>query len=415
MSLIQDNSIHQGEMTLGKVILFFYLYSLVINLVLYTLIIFFIFRGVDQLRKRKKKVAMVFFGLASIPLLHYTYQVIQSNFEADTRQRELNNLNIQEISSKTNRPHAMLAYFSTYDKELQALVATGVLDEVQQQLTERYTDKKIVSYYTREEGDECINFETSGGDSSEYRRIVLARYAFQRCAKEEKRDGLVSASIELFTDDASPNKYNGPACLGGGNRPLELRWTKNHGGELISFWESSDFLAPLPILQIYPGTWLCQNIEPWDKRYHTPDKFRFVATALGYANVDDFPKYPDATIIPSILKKLIPELKSQYANDHILALLGQWPSTPQIDKILNDPKMINESYTIIIEATKLLTDEKERKRLKSYYPYLFTHLPSFNKMCKQGIPDMEYDVTSYCDQLSQFSHISDVQIESIKQ
>lgn len=385
---------------MGEAILIFFLYIFSINIVFYLIVIYFLFRGITQLRKGRKKIAMVFFGLAITPFIHYTYQTIQSNFEADSRQAELNNLSKREIGSKTDRPRAMLASFSTYDKELQTLVATGVLEEVQQQITERYTEKKLVRYYTLAEGDECIDFETSGGEHAEYRRIVLARYAFQRCAKEEDRDGLVNASIELLKDDASTNKYDGSACLGGGNRPLELRWTKDHGGELISFWESSGFLMPSPILLVYPRTWLCQDVQPWDKKYHTPDTFRFVATAFGYANVDDFPKYPDATIIPSILKKLIPELKSQYANDHVLALLGQWPSTPKIDNILNDPEMIKESYTIIVEATKLLTDEKEKKRLKSYYPYLFTHLGSFNKMCKQGIPSRMYDADTYCNKLS---------------
>lgn len=345
---------------------------------------------------------MVFFGLAITPFIHYTYQTIQSNFEADSRQAELNNLSKREISVKTEQPLTMLAQFSTYDKELQALVATGVLDEVQRQLTERYTKNKRVRYYTLVEGDECIDFETSGGEHAEYRRVVLARYAFQRCAKEEDRDGIVDASVELLKDELSPNKYDGPACLGGGNRPLELRWTKEHGGELISFWESPSYMAPSfpPVLLANSRIWLCDRVQPWDKKYHTPDTFRFIAKAFGYDNIDDFPRHPDKTIVPLVLKKLIPKLKFEYANNHVIALLGQWPSTPKIDNILNNPEMVKESYSIIVMATKLLTDEKEKSHLNSYYPYLLTHLGSFNKMCKQGIPGRMYDVDTYCDKLS---------------
>ena len=360
------------------------------------------FRGVIHLRRGRKKLAMVFLGLAITPFIHYTYQTIQSNFEADFRQTELNNLSKRKINPQKNQPRAMLAQFSAYDKELQALVATGILNEVQQQLTERYTKKKRVRYYTPIEGDECIDFKTLGGEHAEYRRVVLARYAFQRCAKEEDRDGVVDAPIELLKDEYAPNKYNGPACLGGGNNPLELRWTKEHGGELISFWESPSYMTPLfpPVLLGYQRVWFCDRIQPWDERYHRPDTFRFVANAFGYNTVDDFPRHPDETIVPSVLKKLIPKLKSAYANNHVIALLGQWPSTPEIDNILNDPEMVKASNAIISKATKLLTDEKEKNHLNNYYPYLLTHLKSFNKMCKQGIMRKKYNTGNHCDKLS---------------
>lgn len=383
---------------MGGAIGIFYIYIFFTNIILYLFIIFFLFYGNIQLRKGKKKTALLFFGLAITPIIHYTYEALQSNFEKTFRQSQINNLSKRKINIKINRPTAILAQFSSYNKELMSLVATGVLDEVQQQGTERYTKKKYVRYYKLLEGDKCIDFENSGGKRSEYRRVILARYAFQRCAKEENRDGTTNAFIELLKGDNAPNKYNGPACLGGGNNPLELRWTKNYGGELISFWESPSYMMPMfpPVLQVYPRTWLCSRIQPWDDRYYFPDVFHFVATAFGYKRVEDFPRYPDETIIPSLLRKLIPKLNFEYANNHIIALLGQWPSTPEIDKVLNSQEMLQESNGIIIKVTKLLTDKKEEKRLDTYYPNLLTHLQSFNKMCGQSINSK----IVYCNKLS---------------
>jgi len=38
-------------------------------------------------------------------------------------------------------------------------------------------------------------------------------------------------------------------------------------------------------------------------------------------------------------------MQAQYAHDHILALLGQWPSTPAIDAALDDERVFERSTT----------------------------------------------------------------------
>lgn len=221
--------------------------------------------------------------------------------------------------------------------------------------------------------------------SPEFRRVVLARFAFQRCVQQTQRKGIANAPIQLLTESNAPNRYRGPACLGGGNHPLELRWAPQHGGTLIGFWESPSYIPhafPPTLFGEGGRIWRCEFIHPDSPDYHFPDKFKFVSSALGFRKITDFPKSSDASIVPKVLKQLIPVMeKSRYAHDHVLALLGQWPSTPAISEVLNDPQVYAHSDYILQNAAAVLTNPEEGGRKDDLYPFLSTHLQTLLSIC----------------------------------
>jgi hypothetical protein len=279
------------------------------------------------------------------------------------------------------------------DNELEALVATGVVDEV----IIPFHPVGTVLVYKLQEGPECIEFETLSGAQAEFRRIVLARHAFRRCAKRITRGKAANAPIQLFGGDRAPNRYTGPACLGGGNYPLELRLAPDHGGGLVAFWESPGYVphAFPPYLWV-EQTWQCEPV-PWigaDRR----DIFRFVSTALGFKEVDDFSRSPKPQLVPETLQLLKAKLGSLYAHDHILALLGQWPSTPSIDQALDDPRLFEHGAHIIRTAAALLTDPGNEDRRKRLYPHLSTHVSSLLRICARR--GNRFDTEEACARLA---------------
>ncbi len=346
------------------------------NIVLYGLVLSCSVRGI-WVWHCKRKIAIWSIVLATLPFLHYSIQVIRAQFETGLRSQQTANL-IQQIIVPAIQPRSIETN-GFEPVQVGALVAAGVVDEVQTYY--QHQNKTLVHKLL--EGPECIDFETSGGARAEFRRVVLARYAFQRCVKRTKREGPANAQIQLLTGNRAPNRYTGPACLGGGNRPLELKWTPQNGGTLIAFWESPSFIAYAfpPVLLGGDQIWRCKELHPNNPEYHFPDAFKFISNALGYKSIDDFPKSLDITIVPKALQQLITKMDSRYANDHIIALLGQWPSTPMIDKTLNVQRVYKDGKYILRKALFILTEPNEEKRKVQLYPYLITHVPTLLKIC----------------------------------
>jgi hypothetical protein len=376
-----------------------------VNLIFYGLVLIFCARVIWVLF-RKRKIATWSLILATLPFLHYSVEVIRAHFEPDLRARKIASL-MQQRTVASIQPRSIETLgFEGFDgnKDVGALVAAGVVDEVQTS----YPGQNKTSVLKLHEGPECIDFENSGGDRAELRRVVLARYAFQRCISQTMRDGAPNSQAQLFIGDRAPNRYTGPACLGGGNYPLELRWGSQYGGGLLAFWESPSFIS-YAFPPKFPGgehIWECKYLYPDSPDYHFPDKFKFVSAALGFKNIEDFPKSPDAAMVPAVLRRLIPRMDSRYAHDHILAILGQWPSTPAIDAILNDQRVTRNSDYMILTASAILTDPRNEERKKNLYPYLMTHVPTLLKICshRTGL----HDTREPCAKLTALASLAEV-------
>jgi hypothetical protein len=356
-----------------------FLFVAALNLVLYGLVILFCICGVALWRK-KRTLAISLIVVALLPFLHYSVEVVRSQFEPERRSQQLASLMEHRIEP-TSRVRAL--QYQGVEQEVFALVAAGVVDEIQTY----YQYQNRIQVYTLREGPECIEFETSLSPRAEMRRAILARHAFLRCVKETRREGPPDAPVQLFTGALAPNFYTGPACLGGGNRPLELRWTAQNGGALISFWESSSYVPhafPPRLLPVYHQVWDCGYLDPDSPAYQWPEPFYFASAALGFKSMDDFSKASTPEIVPRTLQVLVTKLGSRYAHDHVLALLGQWPSTPAIAAVLDDERIAKNSYILVREAATILTEPGMDERRKLLYPYLATHIRSLLKICSRS-------------------------------
>jgi hypothetical protein len=191
--------------------------------------------------------------------------------------------------------------------------------------------------------------------------------------------------VALFTDRKARNRYTGSACLSGGNHPLEIRWTTPQG-ELFAFWESpilGSFAFP-PMLFGDEKIWQCSWNRSTIPKNHRPDTFQFISTSLGFKEIDDFPKSANSNNVPKALQLLAPKMGSQNANDHVLALMGQWPTTPAIDTALLDYQLTQKSDHLIEQTTRLLLKLNKNEATKRLYPYILTHIPTLLKMCPPG-------------------------------
>lgn len=339
--------------------------------VFYAAVLFLFLAAIISWQKDKKIATAIFGSLALAPFLHFAYVSIDANFEAQARVKQLANLEKEKIKPLKHPTIMQVTPFQP-DNDLNTLVATGVLKELQ--AFNHYNQSAIVTELKI--GDDCLKFETSLGSHSEFRRIILARHAFMRCVATTNRNEASNADIRLFSryaNNEAPNKYKGTACLAGGINPLELRESEKLGGQLIDYWESPDFLpyAFPPQLIFYEHIWRCADAQlDYYEKYH-PGQFRFVANALGYKKPEDFSKDKDSRNVTLALGHLSAELDSAYASKSIAALLGQWESTPEIQAELAKLNDKQKEY-ISNEAYKVMSD---MKKVQAWYPYLDSHLP----------------------------------------
>jgi hypothetical protein len=362
-----------------------------IQLIFYALIFSFSFRAL-WLWYRKKKIAIWSIAIVALPLLHYVVQVVSAQFEPSRREAQLASIRQSAVVAPT--PPRSIQTTLLADKAVQALVAVGVVDEIQS--FNPYANETTI--YKLHEGSDCIDFETSGGVQAEYRRVVLARHAFRRCAKEIQRDGQANAQVELFTDRKARNRYKGSACLSGGNYPLELRWTSPQG-RLFAFWESPSFgaFAFPPMLFGDEKIWQCSWNHFDMPNNHYPDTFQFISNSLGFKQIDDFPKSANSDNVAKALQLLVPKMGSQYAYDHVLALMGQWPTTPAIDNALLDYQLAQKSDHLIQQTTHLLLKLNKDEAKKRLYPHILTHIPTLLKMCPPDASTAQAEMNSIPD------------------
>ena len=368
----------------------------VLNIVFYAVVLSCLAWGF-LIRRRKRWLASCLIFIAMLPFLHYAVGVVRTQLEPNRRFQQLSGMKQQRtVPAILPRSLEMMNLFQ--DKEIAALIAVGAVDEVQS-----FNPRANKTYvYELQKGPECVDFETYGGTQAELRRVVLARHAFQRCVKRTEREGPANAPVQLFTGYGAPSRYAGPACLGGGNNPIELRWAPRQGGALLAFWESPSYIGyAFPPLIGGENIWQCKTLPYGSPHNHVPDKFKFVSAVLGFKEVDDFPRSPDPSIVPNVLRQLLTKLNAQHAHDGILALLGQWPSTPAIDKTLDDQQLFKHGGHIIRTATALLTDPREAERKNRLYPHLSTHVPTLLKICSH-YPDPHnlYNTKESCSNLA---------------
>ena len=383
---------------------------LFINVILYISIILLLVKGFKYYKKNIFGKVMIW--LAFIPIFHYSYQIIITQFEPKLRKYELSQLDKNPIKNKEPIKILKVPSYSHNNTGYGTLLASGIIGEIQSEYNNwNKTKPEVYSYKVTKNIEECLTYNSynSGYDYGreqnnevfylEYERAVLARFAYSKCLsykKEKKKIGYSNAQIEILTHNAK-NRYTRGSCMGGGNNPLELRFREKYDNQLIDFWESPYFYSPMPILlpRSLNNIWLCGSDM---KHYYSTNITKFVAKALGYNKISDFPKSKDKTLVNKVLKKL---LEQTYLSDgKIIALLGQWESTIQIKTLLTNPKYLKKLQYFIINSAKLLLDKKEKYRL-SLYPKLDTHIPTLIAMCKQLSYQNEShsDIRKYCEKI----------------
>jgi len=384
LSLAESAHASGGPSAIGYAILF----VAAMNVLFYAAVLVCCVLGIWLLR-HKRAIGLSLIVLAALPFLHYAVTVIRAQSEPARRHEQIAEL-MQQREVPADPPRAVEMMNAFHDHAVETLVAVGAVDEVQS--FNPYTQKTIV--YTLRSGPECLDFENSGGDQAELRRVVLARHSFRRCVRESRREGPANAPVQLFSGERAPSAYTGPACLGSVfNYALELRWAPSRGGALLAFWESPNYtgFAFPPRILGYPHFWQCDSLD-WNRPdFEAQDGFKFVSAVLGYRNVDDFHRSPDPAAVPKTLRLLIPRMQAQYAHDHILALLGQWPSTPAIDAALDDERVFERSIHIVLKAVALLTDPRQDERRKRLYPHLSTHVPTLLKICSHRAGQYQFE------------------------
>jgi hypothetical protein len=348
---------------------------LIINIfqfVFYVAVLFLFLAAIISWKKDKKITTVIFGSLVLVPFLHFAYVNIDAHFEAQDRVKQLVQLQKEKVKP-LKKPTIMQVTPFHSDKDLDTLVATGVLKELQ--AFNYHKQSTIVTQLKT--GDDCLQVERLLGSHSEFGRVILARHAFMRCVAKTNRNETPNADVRLFSryeNNEAPNMYKGSACLAGGNNPLELRESEKLGNRLIDYWESPDFLSYAfpPQLLFHEHIWRCSDIPPNDYAKYHPDQFRFVASALGYQKPEEFSKDRDQKNVIRALNSLSVELvRAAYASKSIVALLGQWESTPEIQAELARLNDKQKEY-ISKEASTVISDMKKTQAL---YPYLNSHLP----------------------------------------
>jgi hypothetical protein len=353
------------------------------------------------LKWRKRPVlAVAWFLLGVLPFLHYAAQSFRHRDEPQRRSAELAALQLQRAPAP---PVKVLEATNSVDldRDLRTLVAVGVVGELAAPVAGNQA-----TLYRRHEAWDCIDFETSGSPEAEYRRVLLARHAFRTCVTERRGERPAQATLQLLVNDAAPHHYTGSACrvLTYPHDALELL-APPAGGALLAYRESSlrpGYTFP-PVLVLGPTLWNCptstqQDFEAESKRMAV---LPFVAEALGLRSPDDFPRSGDAARVVEALHRLEPFLRSQFAHEAVLALLGQWPATNEIDAVIAEGPIAEQAkLRILPRAAELLADPALREHQRLLYPHLASHVPALLQACGAGQAGIE--MTEPCQRLARF-------------
>ncbi|NML44751.1 hypothetical protein HHL11_13380 [Ramlibacter sp. G-1-2-2] len=352
------------------------------------------------IRWRKRPVlAILMLLLGALPFLHYGAESFRHRDAPERRAAELAAL---QLEAAPRVPVRVLEAPNTFDqdRDLQTLVATGVVGELVAPVFGRQAN-----LYRRHEAWDCIDFETSVSPEAEYRRVLLARHAFRSCVSERRGDRPAQATVQFLVNDAAPHHYTGTACrvVTDPHHALELR---TPAGGLLAYRE-----APLhpgyafpPVLVLGPTLWKCPpwTQQDWERESAGMAVLPFVAQALGLRSPEDFPRSGDAARVAEALHRLEPFLRSQFAHDAVLALLGQWASTPEIDALISEGPIAEQAKVRILpRAADLLTDPALREHQRLLYPQLASHLPALLQACGAGPSGA--GLSEPCQRLAQLS------------
>lgn len=332
--------------------------------------------------RRRRALAGALFLAGALPFLHYAVQSFRQLDAPQRRTAELASLELQRVVPGRVR---LLEANNSFDpeRELRTLVATGVVEELAAPVLGRQA-----TLYRRQESWDCIDFETSGGTQAEYRRVLLARHAFRSCVSERRGELPAAPTLQLLVDDAAPHHYAGSACRVGAfpHHTLELRRPPAGGGALVAYREATlrpGYTFP-PVLVPGSTLWQCPQ-GAQDERQRESERMAllpFMAEALGRRSPNDFPRSGDAARVVEALHRLEPFLRSQFAHDAVLALLGQWPAAPEVDALIAEGPIAQQAMQRILpRAADLLTDPALGEHRRVLYPQLASHVPALLQAC----------------------------------
>lgn len=346
--------------------------------------------------QRRRRFALVCLALATLPIAHYGLQWTRTLFEPARRSAQLAALPLQRVPPGPLRTLETVRGFTSMPRELDALVATGLVQEAFASIGA--TTLRVV----RKEGWDCLASDTDSSPQAEYRRVLRARQAFRVCAETVSRnEPAPPASMQLLVGPAAPHHYEGPACPASYLEAIELRLPPAQGGALVAYREPGllrGYAFP-PILAFLPRLWWCPDRRMDAAELARVNAVPLVAEALGFRAPDDFPRAADPKVFPEALQRLIPQLQGQFAHEHILALLGQWPATPASDALVGAGPIAEAARSYLLrEAARLLADPAQRERQRRLYPQLPSHLPALLQAC--ALHEGRYDTQQPCAQLA---------------
>jgi hypothetical protein len=372
----------------GDALLFGLLILLGANLVLYVLCVFFAARAAINFNRGSRLAGVVYAVLAIGPLASYVLLWVANGKAPASRAAEV--ASWPRVQPAADKPTARLELYGTYyNTKVIQLIETGLVGAVLHDPDVWYANRSNFANVAQH-GTDCIDPVIVGidFDQLDFISAALARRAFHDCPKFETKpqgQSFVSALPILVLKEGPGSRYRGRACQAYGD-PLELRLPVDAGGGLIDFYE-----PPLGLPLAFPPfisfersgvSWSCfHTVGQPDWALQQEKLFTMVAHALGRRRPEDFPRTASEQEAIAALSLIGRTADSRAKRNAFLALLGQWPSTPDIAAALRPPDFhVMQAY--INDAYGLLLDPKMQERRRNYYPFLHTHAGALAALCE---------------------------------
>jgi hypothetical protein len=372
----------------GDALLLGLLMLITINAALYLLCVLSAARAAIDFRHGRAVRGIVFALIAATPIIYYGYSWGLNAAAAASRAAEVSSW--PRAKPDVDKPFMRLDLYGEYYGTLvKQLVETGLIGVLagDSDLYGGYR-RSPHSAYVAHHGPDCIDQVVNGStdDQVGFIRAVLARHAFHDCpilqSSPEDESGFASPLPTLALRRGPGSRYRGSACQGFGTT-IELRLPAADGGTLVDFYEPPLGLPLMPFIGVDMGGWTCTHSVDRERAEFQGQQqrlFMMVARAYGRSRPGDFPRTasPDEAIEAlGTISKTPESWGSQHA---LLALLGQWPSTPAMAAALRPPAFHFFQYEVF-EAYRLLLDPTMQERRRTYYPYLHTHASALSAMC----------------------------------
>lgn len=356
------------------------------NIIFYGVFAIVFIIGLCKLVQKKLPIAIIYLTVGVSPVPAYFAVKTSVDREAVMRQNEIAAWPRQPISG--DHSVASMDFSETYSLlGTDNLLMSGVLQSISNK------EKTLHAEW----GIDCVVKSASYDTRVNLGNSARARNAYMFCIRETKRQSSSRPPIQLFIDGRAPNKNLkcGTNVSGGA---MELRWSEQLGGQMIDYQELPYERKIVSAFINVPGSWANRGfyrtrciqrrtgsrIHP----YKRLNRFKFVASHLGFRSLDDFPRKVSADEALQALRMVYAASQGSVGTKRpninaVVLLLGQWPSTPEMSAFIRtsirDGRLI---YNVFAKAGN--------KETKDLLPHLTSHIPDFLAVCAKGGTYQEY-------------------------